>query len=50
MKKLQYFVKWKACAEDVNTGDPPESLNTAQEEVEMFDREKRELPGPREVE
>ena len=50
MKELRYFVKWKRCAEDENTWEPPEGLKNAQEEVERFHRENPEMPGPREVE
>jgi len=50
MKELRYFVKWKDCAEDENTWEPPEGMKNAQEEVERFDRESPEMPGPREVE
>jgi len=50
MKELLYCVKWKGCAEDENTWEPPEGMGNAQEEVERFDRENPEMPGPREVE
>jgi len=50
MKELRYFVKWKGCAEDENTWEPPEGMQNAQEEVERFHRENPEMPGPREVE
>jgi len=50
MKELRYFVKWKGCAEDKNTWEPPEGKKNAQEEVERFHRENPEMPGPREVE
>jgi len=33
-KELQYFVKWAGCSEDENTGEPPEGLENAREEVE----------------
>jgi len=49
MKELRYFVKWKGCAEDENTWEPPEGMMNAQEEVERFHRENTEMPGPREV-
>ena len=45
-----YFVKWKGCAEDENTWEPPEGMNNAQDEVERFHRESPEMPGPGEVE
>jgi len=50
MKDLRYLVKWKGCAEDVNTWEPPEGMKKMQEEVERFHRENPEMPGPREVE
>jgi len=50
MKELRYFVKWKGCAEDENTGEPLEGMRKAQEEVERFHRENTEMPGPRKVE
>jgi len=50
MKELRYFVKWKGCAVDENTWEPPERIKNAQEEVERFHRENLEMPGPREVE
>jgi len=50
MKDLRYFVKWKGCAEDSNTWEPPEVMKNAQEEVERFHRENPEMAGPREVE
>ena len=49
MKDLRYFVKWKGCAEDENTWEPPEVMKNAQEEVEGFDRESPEMPDPTEV-
>jgi len=50
MRELGYFVKWKGCAEDENTWEPPEGMINAQEEVERFHRDNPEMPGPREVE
>jgi len=50
MKELRYFVKWKGCAEDANTWEPPEGIRKAQEEVERFRRENPEMPCPGEVE
>jgi len=50
MRELPYFVKWKGCAEDENTWEPPEGMQNGQEEVERFHRESTEMPGPREVE
>jgi len=50
MKELRYFVKWKGCAEDENTWEPLEGMGNAQEEVERFNRENPEMPGPGEVE
>jgi len=29
MKELRYFVKWKSCAEDENTWEPPEGMRKA---------------------
>jgi len=49
MKELRYFVKWKGCAEDENTWEPPEGMTKAQEEVETFHRENPEMLAPREV-
>jgi len=49
MKDLRYFVKWKGCAEDENTWEPPEGMKNAQEEVERFHRENPEMPGQKEV-
>jgi len=45
MKELRYLVKWKGCSEDENTGEPPERMKNAQEEVERFQRENAEMPG-----
>src|SRR6267154_1533826 len=45
IKELRYFVKWKGCAEDENTCEPPEGLANAREEVERFHRENPEMPG-----
>jgi len=51
MKELRYFVKWKGCAEDENTWEPPEgTMKNTQEEVERFHRENPEMPDPGEVE
>jgi len=50
MKELQYCVNWRGCAEDENTWEPPEGMKNAQEEVERFQRENPEMPGPTEVE
>ena len=50
MKELPYFVKWKGCAEDENTWEPPEGMNNAQEYVERFHGAKPEMPGQKEVE
>ena len=50
MKELRYFVKWKGCAEDENTWEPPEGMKNAEQEVERFHTENPEMPGPREVE
>jgi len=49
IKELRYFVKWKGCAENENTWEPPEVMKNAQEEVERFHRENLEMPGPRKV-
>jgi len=49
MKELQYFVKWKGCAEAENTGEPPGGMRKAQEEVERFHGENPEMLGPGEV-
>jgi len=45
-KELRYFVKWAGCSEDENTWEPPEGLENAREEVEKFNRENPEMPGP----
>jgi len=45
-KEPRYFVKWAGCSEDENTLEPPEGLKKAREEVERFDRENQEMPGP----
>jgi len=45
-KEHQYFVKWAGCSEDENTGEPPEGLENAREEVEGFHRENPKMPGP----
>src|SRR6266403_760280 len=50
MRELRYFVKWAGCSEDENTWEPPESLEHAQELVEEFHRENREMPNRAEVE
>jgi len=44
-KELRYFIKWKGCAEDENTWEPPEGLGNAQELVEEFQRQNPEMPG-----
>ena len=50
MKERRYFVKWKGCAEDENTGEHPEGMKNAQQEVERFHRESPDMPGPVEIE
>ena len=50
INELRYFVKWKGCAEDENTWEPPEGMKNAQEGVVRFHRENPEMPGPDEVE
>jgi len=35
-KELRYFIKWKGCAEDDKTWEPPEGLPNGQEIVEEF--------------
>jgi len=49
MKELRYFVKWKSCAVDENTWEPPEGMKNAPEEVERVHRENSKMPGTREV-
>ena len=44
-KELSYFVKWKECAEDENTWEPPEGLTNAQELVDRFHRQNPDMPG-----
>jgi len=44
-KELRYFIKWKGCAEDEKTWEPPEGQGNAQELMEEFHRENREMPG-----
>ena len=39
MQEIRYFVKWAGCSENENTWEPPESLENAQEVVEVFHRE-----------
>jgi len=46
MKELRYFEKWKGSSVDENTWEPPESIKNTQEQVERFDRETLEIPGP----
>jgi len=43
--ELGYFIKWKDCAEDENTGGPAEGLGNSQELVEEFHRQNPEMPG-----
>jgi len=50
MNELRYFVKWKGCAEDENTWEPPAGMGNPQEAVERFHRENPEIPGPGAVE
>jgi len=45
-QELRYFVKWAGCSEDENTGEQPEGLGNAKEEVQKFPRENPEMPGP----
>ena len=49
-KELRYFVKWKGCAEDENTWEPPQGLTNAQEAVNQFHRQNPGMPGLAEVE
>ena len=44
-KKLRYFVKWKGCAENENTREPPEGLTNTQELVDRFYRQNPRMPG-----
>jgi len=50
MRQLGYFVKWKVCSEDENTGEPPDSLDNAEELVEVLYRENGGVPGRADVE
>jgi len=50
MCELRYFVKRRACSEDENTWEPPESLDNAQELEEEFHRENEEMRGRVDVE
>jgi len=43
-KGLHYFIKWKDCAGDENTWEPPEGLRNAKELVEEFHRQNPEMP------
>ena len=45
-KELRYCVKWAGCSEDENTWEPLEGLENAREEVEKFDRQNPQMPGP----
>jgi len=49
MKDLRYFGKWKVCVADENTWESREGMKNAEEEVERFQRESPEMPGPRDV-
>ena len=44
-EELRYFVKWKGCSEDENTGEPPEHLEHVKELVEEFHRENPDMPN-----
>jgi len=50
MRELQYFVKWKACSENMDTWEPPESLEKAPELVECFYQEDPDIPSRADVE
>ena len=43
-KELRYFFKWKGCAENENTWEPPEGLTNAQELVDTFHRQNPGMP------
>jgi len=43
-KELRYFIKWKGCAEDETTWEPPEGLGNAQELVEEFHGQNPGMP------
>jgi len=46
LKELRYFVKWPAWSDDENTGKAAEGLGNSREEVEKYNRENPEMPGP----
>jgi len=45
LKELHYLIKWKACAVDANTWEPPEGLGNAQQLVEEFHHQNSEMAG-----
>jgi len=49
-KELGYFIKWKGCAKNENTWEPPEGLGNTQELVEEFHSQNPEMPGLEAVE
>jgi len=43
---LRYFEKWAGCSEDGKTWKPPEGFQNGREDVEKFDQDNPEMPGP----